>query len=410
LVPAVLYTSSGALRTNLPGRAFTMSIPSDSSVIRVGIAGTGFIARRLFDSFRLMDDLQASTVLTRRALDSIEDVPSDVPLTQSTQKLIDSSDIVVECSGDPIHAAEVVRDVLAAGLPVVTMDSEFHVTCGSHFVGKGYLSEANGDQPGVQAQLRDELVGMGFEPLVYGNMKGFLNPNPSRSDMVHWSGRQGFRVQQTTSFTDGTKVQIEQAFVANAFGAGIAKPGLLAPEMDSFEDATRALGEVALELGHAIADFTVVPGQAPGVFVIATIDESQRPVLGALKMGDGPYYTFVRPYHLCALEVPNTIRHAMEGRPPLLHNSSAPTIGVAAVAKRGLQAGERIEMGIGSFQVRGTAVRFRDEPNHVPIGLLYDATITRAVEPEQMLTLDDVDLPDSYGRDISLELIRKAVG
>ena len=386
-----------------------MNTPSDSTVIRVGIAGTGFIARRLFDSCRLMDDLRVSVALTRRAFDSIEGVPPEVTLTQSTQELIDHSDVVVECSGDAIHAAEVVRDVLAAGLPVVTMDSEFHVTCGSHFVGTGYLSEANGDQPGVQAQLRDELLGMGFEPLVYGNMKGFLNPNPSREDMEYWSERQGFRVQQTTSFTDGTKVQIEQAFVANAFGAGIAKPGLLAPQMDTFEGATRALGEAALELGHPISDFTVVPGQAPGVFVIATIDEAQRPVLAALKMGDGPYYTFVRPYHLCALEVPNTIRHAMQQRPPLLDNSTTPTIGVAAVAKRPLQAGERIDMGIGSFQVRGTAVRFRDEPNHVPIGILSNATITRPVEPEQMLTLDDVDLPDSYARDISLDLIRAAV-
>jgi predicted homoserine dehydrogenase-like protein len=385
-----------------------MTIPADSRPVRVGVAGTGFIARRLFASLRLMDDLQVSVALTRRALDSIRDVPSDVRLTRSTQELLDSSDIVVECSGDPIHAAEVVRDTLAAGLPVVTMNSEFHVTCGSHFVGKGYLSEANGDQPGVQAQLHDELVGMGFRPLVYGSMKGFLNPNPSLKEMLYWSERQGFRVQQTTSFTDGTKVQIEQAFVANAFGASIVKPGLLAVQNDSADAATRALAEAAVELGHPIADFTIVPGQAPGVFVIATIAESQRPVLAALKMGEGPFYTFVRPYHLCALEIPNTLRRAMQGQPVLLNNSATPTIGVAAVAKRRLQAGERIETGIGSFQVRGTAVRFRDEPRHLPIGLLYGATVTRPVEPEQMLTLDDVDLPDSYARDITLELIREA--
>ena len=385
-----------------------MPIPADSRPIRVGIAGTGFIARRLFDSLRLMDDLQVSVALTRRALDSVRDAPSEVRLTHSTQELLDSSDIVVECSGDPIHAAEVVRDALAAGLPVVTMNSEFHVTCGSHFVGKGFLSEANGDQPGVQAQLHHELVGMGFRPLVYGSMKGFLNPNPSLKEMLYWSERQGFRVQQTTSFTDGTKVQIEQAFVANAFGASIAKPGLLAVQNDSADAATRALAEAAVELGHPISDFTVVPGQAPGVFVIATIAESQRPVLAALKMGEGPFYTFVRPYHLCALEIPNTLRRAMQGQPVLLNNSATPTIGVAAVAKRRLQAGERIETGIGSFQVRGTAVRFRDEPRHLPIGLLYGATVTRAVEPEQMLTIDDVDLPDSYARDITLELIRDA--
>ena len=385
-----------------------MPIPADSRPIRVGVAGTGFIARRLFDSLRLMDDLQVSVALTRRALDSVQNAPAEVRLTHSTQELLDSSDIVVECSGDPIHAAEVIRDALAAGLPVVTMNSEFHVTCGSHFVGKGFLSEANGDQPGVQAQLHDELVGMGFRPLVYGSMKGFLNPNPSLKEMLYWSERQGFRVQQTTSFTDGTKVQIEQAFVANAFGASIAKPGLLAVQNDSADAATRALAEAAVELGHPISDFTVVPGQAPGVFVIATIAESQRPVLAALKMGEGPFYTFIRPYHLCALEIPNTLRRAMQGQPVLLNNSATPTIGVAAVAKRRLNAGERIETGIGSFQVRGTAVRFCDEPRHLPIGLLYGATVTRPVEPEQMLTVDDVDLPDSYARDITLELIRDA--
>lgn len=387
-----------------------MPILTDSHPIRVGVVGTGFIARRLVASLRLMDDLQISVALTRRALDSIRDMPSDVRLTQSTQELLDRSDVIVECSGDPIHAAEVIRDVLAAGFPVVTMDSEFHVTCGSHFVGKGYLTEAHGDQPGVQAQLHDELVGMGFEPLVYGSMKGFLNPNPSLKDMQYWSERQGFRVQQTTSFTDGTKVQIEQALVANAFGASIAKPGLLAIRNDSADDAVRALAEAAAEGGRPIADFTIVPGQAPGVFVIATIAESQRPVLAALKMGEGPFYTFVRPYHLCALEIPNTIRRAMQGNPPLLNNSAAPTIGVAAVAKRSLEAGERIESGIGSFQVRGKAVRFRDEPNHLPIGLLYGATVTRPMEPDQMLTLDDVDLPDSYARDITLALIRNGCG
>lgn len=385
-----------------------MTLSSKYAPIRVGIAGTGFIARRLFDSCRLLDDLELSTALTRRDLSSVVGMPPNVRLTHSTQELIDTSDVVVECSGNPVHAAEVVRDTLAAGLPVVTMNSEFHVTCGSHFVGKGYLSEAHGDQPGVQAQLRKELLGMGFEPLVYGNMKGFLNPNPRPTEMMYWSERQGFRLQQTTSFTDGTKVQIEQAFVANAFGAHIACPGLLAIQRDTFEAATQALAESALELGHPIADFTVVPGQAPGVFVIATIDESQRPVLAALKVGEGPFYTFVRPYHLCALEVPNTIREAMEGRAPLLHNSGAPTIAVAAIAKRKLRPGERIDAGIGSFQVRGMAVRLSEEPDHLPIGLLYGATVTRAVEPEQMLTLDDVDLPDSYARDITLELIRKA--
>lgn len=376
-------------------------------IIRVGLAGTGFIARRLLDSARILGDMTITCVLTRRPIETVVGLRG-VRVTQSVQELIDHCDVVVECSGHPIQAAEVVRAVLAADLPVVTMNSEFHVTCGSHFIGKGYLTEAHGDQPGVQAALRTELVGMGFVPLVYGNMKGYLNPDPEYEDMVYWSKRQGFRVCQTTSFTDGTKVHVEQAFVANAFGAGIARSVLRPQRGETFEEAADALAAAAIEVGHPIAGFTVVPGQAPGVFVTATIDESHRPVLEALKMGPGPYYTFVRPYHLCALEVPNTIRQAAAGLPSLLDNSASPSIGVAAVAKKALRPGDRIEAGIGSFEVRGEAVRIVDEPDHVPIGLLYGATTTRHVEPGQILGVDDVDLPHSYARDIALDLIRNA--
>ena len=383
-----------------------MPSAQDSKTIRIGVVGTGFIARRLFDSARLMGDLEVTRALTRRPLDGCPEVPDDVQLTHSVNDLLDHADLIVECSGDPVHATTVIGQALAADLPVVTMDSEFHVTCGSHFVGKGYLTEANGDQPGVQAALHHEAVGMGFEPLVYGNMKGFLNLDPSEKDMKFWAEKQGFSVQQTTSFTDGTKVQIEQAFVANAFGTDIVKQGLLAAQDDTFEAACGHLTEAALAHGKPISDFIVVPGQAPGVFIIATIDESQRPVLEVLKMGPGPYYTLVRPFHLCGLEVPNTVRAAMQGHPPLLNNSAHPTVGVAAVAKKDLSPGTHIDSGIGSFLVRGEAVRFSDAPKHVPIGILTDATITRAVEAGQVITVDDVDLPASEARDIALALVQ----
>ncbi len=59
---------------------------------------------------------------------------------------------------------------------------------------------------------------MGFKPVVYENIKGFLNTSPSKEDMEFWSKRNGTTLGMTTSFTDGTKVQIEQALVANGLG------------------------------------------------------------------------------------------------------------------------------------------------------------------------------------------------
>ena len=68
---------------------------------------------------------------------------------------------------------------------------------------------------------------MGFHPVVYGNIKGFLNKNPKKEEMEYWSKRNGISLGMTTSFTDGTKVHIEQALVANGLGADILDRDLL---------------------------------------------------------------------------------------------------------------------------------------------------------------------------------------
>ena len=382
-------------------------LPANTAApIRVGVIGTGFIARDLFLVTRPMKDLEVTRMLTRRPLDACSNLPDDAPLTQSVSDLLDHCDVVVECSGDVIHATDVIAKAFEADLPVVTMNSEFHITCGSFFVNKGYLTEAEGDQPGCTAALRRDVRHMGFEPLVYGTMKGFLNPNPTYDEMLYWSEKQGIRINKTVSFTDGTKVQIEQAFVANAFGAGIARPGMMAPRSDDFESAAKDLATVADGLGFPIIDLIISQQQPPGVFIVAKHDAVHHTTLEYLKLGKGPYYSLIRPYHLCAFEIPKTIRRVMAGYAPLLNNTTCPTIGVAAVAKVPLEPGDKIDFGVGSFKVRGKAVSIASEPRHVPIGILYDATVTRAVEPGAMLTIDDVDLPDSHARDIALAIVR----
>ncbi|MEW9048068.1 MAG: NAD(P)-dependent oxidoreductase, partial [Stutzerimonas stutzeri] len=87
----------------------------------------------------------------------------------------------------------------------------------------------------------------------------------------------------------------------------------------------------------------------------------------------------------------------------LLNNSTEPTLGVAAVAKRAMKPGELIERGIGGFQFRGEAVKIANNPNHVPIGLLRKTALIRPVEPGQMITFDDVDILPSRALDIVLQ-------
>lgn len=374
-----------------------MSHPS-----KIGIVGTGFIARGFARVVHHhANDLQLTSVLTRRPIADIKDFPLPELLTTSTQELIDKSDLIVECSGDVLHATQVIDQALKADKPVVTMDSEFHVTTGSYFADKGLLTEAEGDQPGCIAALREEAVQMGFTPLVYGNMKGFLNHHPTPEEMAYWSAKQGISIEQTTSFTDGTKIQIEQAFVGNGLGATITKPGLEGPRAEDIRATAAELGRIAAELGQPITDYMLAPGQFAGVFVTARHDESERGALAYLKLGEGPYYTLFRTYHLCQYEIVKTVRRVLTGGGVLLNNSSNPTLSVAAIAKTELAPGAPIKRAIGGFQVRGEAVKIADARGHVPIGLLQNAVVTRRVEPGQVISFDDVELPPSLALDVA---------
>lgn len=361
---------------------------------RVGIVGSGYISRGLTAAIMASGDMKVSCVLTRSVTVERDDFPHHELLTTSMSQLLNTSDVVVECSGSVRHATDVVDATLDAGLPVVTMDAEMQVTTGSYFVGRGTFTEAEGDQPGCLAALHEEALAMGFRPLVYGNVKGFLNLDPPAEDMHYWAGRQGISLDKCIAFTDGTKVQIEQALVANGLGAGIAVDGLHGLRDDDLAHGALQLAAAA-DSGHAISDFIVCPKAPPGVFVVAAHEPEQMPYLRNFKLGDGPYYMLLRNYHLCHLEVSKTLRRVVESGKTLLNNSRAPSVGVAAIAKRSLKPGYPIDRGIGSFDTRGIAVRIADNSNHVPIGLLDGAVTRRPIERGQMLTWDDVSVPDS---------------
>ena len=360
---------------------------------RVGVIGTGFIARHFVRDLRQRANWSLAAVLTRRPLDRVEGFPEDV-LTESLPALLERADIVFACTGDVPHLARLAGPVLDAGLPLVTLDAEFHVALGAAFVGRGYLTEAEGDQPGTTARLAREARQMGFRPLVYGNMKGFLNHTPSPDEMRYWAQRQGISLPMVTAFTDGTKLQIEQCLIGNHEGADIAQEGLTGLATADLAAAAQALGEAAVRHGRPLTDYIIAKGVPHGVFIVAEHDPGQAAALAHLKMGDGPYYVLEQPFALVHLEVFRTLDRVIAGEPPLLHNTRTPRLSVAAVAKRDLAPGERIARGCGGFELRGMAVRIADRPDHLPIGLANALHVRRKVAAGDLLTLDDVDLAD----------------
>jgi predicted homoserine dehydrogenase-like protein len=367
-------------------------------MIKIGIVGTGFIARGLSFIIARHTQYVLSSVLTRRHNHPQTDYGlaiDPLKITNSIHAFIDNTDIIVECSGSVLHGTEVIYHALKAGRQVITMNAELQVTTGSWLQQFGYLTEAEGDQPGSTARLHQDVVASGFKPLILGNIKGYLNHNPTLADMIYWSKKNGISLNQVTSFTDGTKVQIEQALVANGLGVTIAQNGLLGCTSQTLQEGALELAYLADTLGYPISDFIIPNDSSTGVFIVATHDPEQQPYLQYYKLGEGPYYILERTFHLCHLEIMKTVTASYHGDPPLLNNGHYPHISVAAIAKKPLYPDQTLEHGIGSFDMRGEAIKISDCPSHIPIGLIENCVVKRPIEAGQTITFDDLIIPDS---------------
>jgi len=362
---------------------------------KIGIIGTGFIAKGLINLIARHSHYELSAILTRTDINQRTDLPQSKLLTNSIELLINNSDLIVECSGDAIYATDSIAKILNASIPVVTMNTEFHITSGSYFIDKGYVTEAEGDQPGSLAKLKEEIIEMGFKPLVYGNIKGFLNQNPTVEDMQYWSKKSGISLDMVTSFTDGTKVQMEQALVANGLGATINNSGLIGLAEDNIQVGGSNLALYAKEINQPISDYLLSPKLPAGVFIVAEHDPEQKEQLQYYKMGSGPFYVIERTFHLCHLEIIKTIKRVFKGEDILLNNSKTPTISVGTIAKKDLKKGLKINKGIGSFEVRGEAIKIKEFKNHLPIGLCSNVVLIKDINEGELISMDDITIPES---------------
>ncbi len=380
-------------------------------ITRVGIIGTGFIAKGLYSLLNNAEDFQCTCLLTRQETSKVEGLPHHL-LTTSVENFVEHSDIVVECSGDAIHATDVLWRIRDTQLPIVTIDSEFQVTIGSWFVQQGvYLTEADGDQPGCLARLKLEAETMGFSPICYVNLKGFLNPNPTPEEMQYWANQQKLQINQVVSFTDGTKLQIEQALVANGLGAGLAKPGMIGASVNDLSDLD-FLVRASQERGLPLSDYVLIPGGPPGVLILAT-NEIMDKVEGylpfsRLRTKEGLAYQLLRPYHLCHLEILKTLRGVVDGERELLNNSANPTITVAAVAKKTLRRHSIVPHGVGGFEVRGMAVPIDQYPDAVPICLIKNSRILKEIPKGEIVRFEDIELAQTKALDLYQTLLARA--
>jgi predicted homoserine dehydrogenase-like protein len=236
--------------------------------------------------------------------------------------------------------------------------------------------------------------GLGCRPVLAGNMKGLHDPYRTPKTQADYAKRFGQKPKMVTSFADGTKIAMEMAVVANATGFVAGRRGMYGPECEEVGQAARLFPERQM-LDRGLVDYVLCGKPPGGVFVIGwSEDRMQQDYLRYYKLGEGPFYVFYTPYHLCHLECPASIARAALFGDATVAPLGGPICQVAAAAKRDLQIGETLDHlgGFTTYGVLENADPFRDE-GLLPIGLAPGSTLRRSVEKDELLRWDDVHPP-----------------
>ncbi len=397
------------------------------SPVMVGMIGAGFMARGIANSIlnsipgmrlaaianrtidtaiRAYDEAGASDVVVASTADELQDaLRAGRPVVTDDPMLVAEApgiEVILEVTGTVEYAAHVVLRAIASGKHVVLMNAELDGTIGPILKARAdaagvVLSACDGDQPGVEMNLYRFVKGLGLRPLVCGNIKGLQDRKRNPTTQAGFAARWGMNVNMVTSFADGTKISFEQAIVANATGMQAPRRGLYGRDFDGhIDDLTASYDIDELERLGGIVDYVVGANPPPGVYVFAAHDDPrQRHYLNLYKRGEGPLYSFYTPYHLCHFEVPASLARVALFRDAVLAPIGGPVVDVVATAKVDLRAGETID-GIGQYLTYGqceNSAIVRTE-RLLPMGLAEGCRLVRDVACDEVLSYDDVALPE----------------
>lgn len=313
-------------------------------------------------------------------------------------------DVLIESTNTVAFAARVVMQALGSGVDVVLMNAEVDCLLGPllhKLAGDAgaVISSDAGDQHGVLLRMIDEIRLWGLDIAMAGNIKGFLDRYATPTSIAGEARKRNLNPVMCAAYSDGTKLNIEMALVANATGLVPARCGMLGPRARDVHEVFEKF-EFARLPDSGIVDYILGAEPGGGVFVVGRCDDPvQQAYLRYYKMGDGPFYLAYRPYHLCHMETPVALAEVALRRSPILAPRARPVADVATFAKTDLAPGTIIEAGIGGEHAYGMIDRAETllERGGVPICLLDRedgpaARMLRHVPKDQLITWDDVEL------------------
>jgi predicted homoserine dehydrogenase-like protein len=399
--------------------------------VTIGLAGAGQMGTDIVVQLALMPGLRLgaiSEISTQRAMDaallaghgadSIEtcktaqDIDAAIErgklaITQDLAALAASGrvDVVIDATGNPNIGTSFALDAIHNGKHVVMLNVEADITIGRHLKAQArsagvVYTGAMGDEPACALELIGFAQSLGLKIVCAGKGKN----NPLKFDAVpvdyEAEARQrNMNARMLVEFVDGSKTMIEMVAIANCTGLVPDVPGMHGPAASREELASVLVptshGGVLSKTG--CVDYSIGKGVAPGVFCIVETDHPR--VLERmidLKVGKGPYFSIMRPYHLTSLEVPlsaaRAVLHGQADMVPLDH----PVAEAITVAKRDLKAGETLGK-IGETEYRAWAMTAAEarQANAVPLGLAEQARVIKPIRKGDYLTYDNCVPDDS---------------
>jgi len=397
--------------------------------VRIGLVGSGEMGTDIVTRAALMDGVEVAAIaditpaaahkaveIAHRAKGHSADAASVDALNSvieagrtaiagSADLMLESGliDVVVDATGVPAVGAEIGLAAMERGKHLVMMNVEADVTIGAYLrheadrLGVVYSLGA-GDEPSSCMELIEFVSAMGHRVVCAGKGKNNpLNFDATPDAYMEEATARHMNPRMLVEFVDGSKTMVEMSAIANATGLIPDVDGMHGPAAGPKELATTLIpqkdGGVLSDIGRV--DYSVGKGLAPGVFVVVEAEHPRiHERLRDLKMGDGPYFTFIRPYHLTSLEVPLTCARAVLYGKADMVPLPRPVAEVCAVAKRDLAPGDTLDL-LGEYTYRAWAMetgRAR-AARALPAGLLPGAKVTAPIAKGALLTHENVELP-----------------
>lgn len=346
-------------------------------------------------------------------------------ITDNADLILESGliDVVIDATGIPAVGAEIGLRAMERGKHLVMMNVEADVTIGAYLRNQAerlgvIYSLGAGDEPSSCMELIEFASAMGHKIVCAGKGKNNpLNIDATPDAYEAEATARHMNPRLLVEFVDGSKTAVEMAAIGNATGLIPDVDGMHGPAAGPKELAKVLIpqrdGGILSDIGKV--DYSIGQGVSPGVFCIVEAGHPRiHERMKDLKMGDGPYYAFIRPYHLTSLEVPLTCARAVLYGKADMVPLERPVVEVCAVAKRDLAPGDTLDQ-IGEYAYRAWAMEVSRAQGEValPAGMLTGATVIAPIRKGELITAKNARLPQTrlvelrrrqdemlYGRDL----------